>query len=317
MKKKIGIVGLDNKIKLSLKKKYKQFKFLSINDKNLFSKSTININALVVLYEYPLKKKLSFFLKKGFKLFKNLEWLHLTRAGVDECLPFLKDYKFIFTCGKKIQAPNVSEHCIALLLSLTRGLFDQNDSNNFNYRPTEISGQKILIVGLGGIGAEIAKKLYHFNCEIHSITRSFKKKLYIKKNYPINKIIKVIGSFDIVINTLPYTKETKDIFNKKIFKKMKNKSIFISVSRDKTINLKDLKNFIKKKKFSGVAIDNTGSFKMKKKIIYKRKYNFIITNHLGGVTTNSTRKIKLTLENIDAFISDKKLKHIVSKKRGY
>ena len=98
---------------------------------------------------------------------------------------------------------------------------------------------------------------------------------------------------------------------------MKNKSIFISVSRDKTINLKDLKNFIKKKKFSGVAIDNTGSFKMKKKIIYKRKNNFIITNHLGGVTTNSTRKIKLTLENIDAFISGKKLKHIVSKKRGY
>ena len=69
-----------------------------------------------------------------------------------------------------------------------------------------------------------------------------------------------------MINALPLTKQTKKIFNKKIFKNMKKKSIFISVSRDQTINIRDLKTFIKNRKFLGVAIDNTGSFRMKRKL---------------------------------------------------
>ena len=33
----------------------------------------------------------------------------------------MKNYKFKFTAGKKIQGPNVSEHCVSLLLAITRG----------------------------------------------------------------------------------------------------------------------------------------------------------------------------------------------------
>ena len=60
---------------------------------------------------------------------------------------------------------------------------------------------------------------------------------------------------------------------------MKYKVIFISISRDKVINLQDLKLFLKKKKFFGVAIENTGSFKMGHQIIYNKNLNFIISNH--------------------------------------
>ena len=113
MKKKIGIVGLNLKKIFILKKKYPKFEFFEVNDSNLFSKDILLINALIVLYEYPIKKHLSNFLKIKHKKFKNLEWLHLTRSGVDECLLYLKDYKFKFTFRKKIQGPNVSEHCIS------------------------------------------------------------------------------------------------------------------------------------------------------------------------------------------------------------
>ena len=317
MKKIIGIVGLKKKYLARLKRKYNKFNFIDINDNNLFSNKSLSINALVVLYEYPVKKKLSLFLKRGFKRFKYLEWLHLTRAGIDECIPFLKDYKFTFTSGKKIQAPNVSEHCVSLLLSLTRSLFDQNNAKNYKFRPTEISGQKILIVGLGGIGSEIAKKLYNFNCKVYSINRSLKKNRYVEKNYSISKLKYIINKFDIIINSLPLTKDTIGIFDRKVFNKMKNKCFFISISRDKTINLKDFKFFLKKNKFAGVAIDTTGSFKISKRVVFQRKYNFLLTNHLGGETTDNLRRTKLIYENINAFASGKKLKYLVSKTKGY
>ena len=128
--KLIGLVGYKKKEIINFKKKFKKFKFLNINDKNFYKNESTNVDALVVLFEYPIKYSLSKFLSEKFKLFKKLKWFHLSRAGVDECIPFMKNYKFKFTSGKKIQGPNVSEHCIALLLLLTRSIFAMDKSNN-------------------------------------------------------------------------------------------------------------------------------------------------------------------------------------------
>ncbi len=316
-KKIIGIVGLNKYQIFSLNKKYAKVEFIDVRDDNFFHKKTLKINALIVLYEYPVKINLSKFLKNKHKEFKYLNWLHLTRAGVDECEPFMKSYKFKFTAGKKIQGPNVSEHCVSLLLAITRGLFDQYRAKKYSFRPTEINGKKIIIAGLGGIGDSIAKKLSNFSSLISSVDHSFSSKKYIIRNYNLKQVPKIIKNYDILINALPLTNKTKKIFNKKIFKNMKKNSIFVSVSRDQTINIKDLKYFVKKRKFLGVAIDNTGSFRMKKKIIYDKKNNFLLTDHLAGVTTDNNRRIKLVFENIKAYISGKKVNYAVSKTKGY
>ena len=118
--KLIGLVGYKNKEILNFKNKFKKFKFLNINDKNFYKNESTNIDALIVLFEYPVKNSLSKFLSEKFKLFKKLKWFHLSRAGIDECIPFMKNYKFKFTSGKKIQGPNVSEHCIALFIIINK-----------------------------------------------------------------------------------------------------------------------------------------------------------------------------------------------------
>jgi phosphoglycerate dehydrogenase-like enzyme len=241
----------------------------------------------------------------------------LTRAGVDECEPYLKTYHFKLTAGKKIQGPNVSEHCMAMLLSISRGLFDQYKLNKYTHRPTEILNKSILIVGLGGIGTEVAKKLNVFGAKVDSIDHSFTKKNFIGRNYNIESLIKIAKNYDVIINCLPLTKITKNLFDKRFFYSMKKLSIFLSVSRDQTINIKDFKKFLKTKKLFGVAIDNTGSFKMKNKVEYNKKYNFLLTDHLAGVTTDNHRRAKLIYDNIDAYAKNKKINFLVSKQKGY
>ena len=166
--KLIGVVGFKNHELKKFEQKYKHFEFLNIEDKNFFSKKNKDLKDLLVLYEWPVKNSLSRFLTKEYSFYKKLEWLHLSRAGIDECLPYLKNYKFKFTSGKKIQGPNVSEHCMSLLLALTRGLFSEYHKTNF-LRPTEIKDKKVLIFGLGGIGLEIAKKIDSFGAEVYSV----------------------------------------------------------------------------------------------------------------------------------------------------
>ena len=276
----------------------------------------------MVLYEYPVAKKLSLLLKQEYKKFKNIDWLHLSRAGIDECLPYLKNYKFVFTSGKKIQGPNVSEHCMSILLCLTRGIisfidvdFTKKKMNKF--RPTEILDKKILILGLGGIGMQIAKKIYSFGGKVYSIDYKDAKSKFVIKNYKLNDLSKVVKKFDIVINALPYTMMTKNLFDKKIFKVMKDGVFFVSVSRDQIINLKDLHQFLNKGKFGGVGIDNTGSIKMKKKIFFNPNKNLLITDHLAGITTNLDRREKLLEKNIFLYYNRKKLINVINTKRQY
>ena len=314
--KTIGLVGYKKKEISSFKKKFKRFKFLNINDKNFYKKKSTNIDALIVLFEYPIKNSLSNFLSEKFELFKKLKWFHLSRAGVDECIPFMKNYKFKFTSGKKIQGPNVSEHCIALLLLLTRSIFAMDKSKNY-LRPTEILNKRILITGLGGIGLEIAKKLSAFGAKIYSVNRSKVSTRFIVKNYKLSDVKKIINNFDIVINALPLTSITKNFFDIKIFRKMKKNSYFVNISRDQTINMKDFKKILKKKKLAGVGIDNTGSFKMKQKIYYNSKNNFILTDHQAGVSTNLSRRKELIYNNINNYYYGKKLSYLVSKDKEY
>ena len=314
--KLIGVVGFKNHELKKFEQKYKYFKFLNIEDKNFFTKKNKDLKALLVLYERPVKNSLSKFLTKEYRFFKKLEWLHLSRAGIDECLPHLKNYKFKFTSGKKIQGPNVSEHCMCLLLALTRGLFSEYHKTNF-LRPTEIKDKKVLIFGLGGIGLEIARKINSFGAEIYSVNNKNVKFKKVLKNYSLKQSKKIIKNFDIIINALPYTLKTKNFFNKTFFSKMKKKSFFINISRDQTINVEDLKKFIKLKKFSGVAIDNTGSFKMKNKVFYDKKSNFILTDHLAGVSTNLERRKNLIFKNIDNYHKKRKLYFEVSKLKQY
>ena len=169
MKKKIGITGLKNTEINYLNRKYKKFIFKNINDKNFFSKKNRDITALIILFEYPVQKTLNSFFTRKFKLFHNLKWLHLSRAGIDELIPYLKEYKFKISCGKKIQAPQVSEHCMSLLLGISRCLF--NNIDTFKFKPIEIKSKKLLIVGMGGIGQEISKLSNSFGLKVYSVSK--------------------------------------------------------------------------------------------------------------------------------------------------
>ncbi len=315
--KKLGLVGFKKKEINFFKKKFKKFDFIDITDKNFFKSSSLDINALVVLYEWPVKNTLSSFLSQKYQKFKNLDWLHLSRAGIDECLPYMKNYNFTFTSGKKIQGPNVSEHCLALLLILTRGLLSL-DRKEYFLRPTEIKDKKILILGFGGIGSEIAKKLFAFGARVDTVNTSKVTSKYVKKNYKLANLKKIVKNYEIVINNLPLTSKTKNLFDKNIFNKMNKKCFFINISRDQTIKMNDLKKIIKEKKFLGVGIDNTGSFKMNKKIIYDSKSNFVLTDHQAGISTNLYRRRKnLIFENLKNYYSKKKMNYLVSKKKEY
>ena len=115
MKKTIILFGFQKKQILHLKNQFKD-KINFIGNYNLKVENTIKIDAIVGITR---KGFLDFLKDILFKKKIYPDWIHLPGAGVEEYIIF-KSLNINFSNGKIIQGIQVSEHAIALLLSLTR-----------------------------------------------------------------------------------------------------------------------------------------------------------------------------------------------------
>ena len=142
------------------------------------------------------------------------------------------DLNFMLTCGKIIQGPNVSEHCLALLLYISRGLrFVKDKKKLLKKRPLELYNKNALIIGLGGIGRMIAQKLDSFGIKVSSVDVNYTSHShYIEKSYLFDDFQNIIKNFDIVINSCSLTNKTLNLFDKN-FNKMK-KILFLSIFQE-------------------------------------------------------------------------------------
>lgn len=319
-KNKIGLIGMENSKVNFLKKKYKNCIFYSLDKKNI--EKNYDLNAIVVFTEGKFIDWINnFFYKKKYKLYKNLSWLHLSRAGLDDYQEETEKVNFKITSGIKIQGPNVSEQCFAILLYLSRRLYYvKNTKKLLKNRPIELYKKKALVYGYGGIGKEITKKLLSFGMDV-SIVSAEKRKISLKNIsnyfYTNEKVRKVINKYDVVICSASLTNKSMYFFNKKIFSKMKKNSIFVNVSRGKCVNTKDLFYYLKKDKFHGVGVDVIDPEPLPKNHPIRRFPKFYYTNHTAGWSDTLQRRFDLIISNINRFAMKKKMLNIFNKQQPF
>ena len=309
---KIGIAGFDKKKEEELRTIFKKIKFVKLNNANFFDFK--NLDAIIIFTESELSNNIdNFFFKKKYQNFLNLKWFHLSRAGVEEYSEEINKLNFILTCGKIIQGPNVSEHCLALLLYISRGLRFVNDKKKLLLkRPVDLYKKKALVVGLGGIGTLITQKLNAFGMKVSTVDIRYSPlSYYLEKSYLYEDIDNIISDFDVVINACSLTKKTKNLFSKKVFSKMKKNSIFVNISRGGCVNTNDLIKYLEKKKFYGVGLDviDPEPLPLTHKI---RKYpEVFFSEHTAGWSENLDRRFKLVIDNIKRFKKKENLINIV------
>ena len=315
-KKKILIVENPNfkeSWRNELLNSFKQAIFLFIkDDKDLIIKNVVKCNAMIGCPRYVFEQQ-------NFSFFKDLEWIHAGGAGIENYMKStLKASKIILTNGKIIQAPEVADHAVALLLHFTRNINQIYLHNKIVTRPIEIFEKNALIVGFGGIGFSIAERLRAFGANVDALTNEMpmmsqclRDVFYGIKNISLNK-------YDFILNATPLTYKTKFLIDYNFFKKMKRNSIFINVSRGKLLKTNDLlKNSIYKK-FRGIGLDVTDPEPLADGHLLHSATNVLITPHIAGLSDNNRQRgFNLIKFNIHRYLHNEDLLNIVDKKKEY
>lgn len=177
----------------------------------------------------------------------------------------------------------------------------------YDYVGTDLQGKTLGIFGLGRIGGTLAKRAKAFEMKIiyhnrKAVSKNKEKTLGIK----YVTFEKMIRDSDVISIHVPHTKETDQLFDMKIFKKMKRTAFLINTARGKIINEKDLITALNKKIIAGAALDVYESEPINKNHPLTKIQNVVLAPHIGSSTNETRAKMaELTVKNLNLGINGK------------
>lgn len=207
----------------------------------------------------------------------------------------------------------VSRKAIYMHQTIIDGAWDFYDPNE--NLGIELYNKTLGIFGLGKIGFELAKKCkaaYNMRVIYHNRNHNDKAEQELQAKYvSFDELLQQSDVLSVHANLSP---ETRDVFNKDAFGRMKPTSIFINTARGEEHNEKDLIEALQQKVIWGAGLDVTNPEPMAKDNPLLFMPNVCVLPHIGSATTE-TRNAMATLaaENVIAGLQGKQLPNIVNK----
>lgn len=191
------------------------------------------------------------------------------------------------------------------------------ESNPMDNLGLDLDGKTLGVFGLGRIGFEMAKKCRAaFNMKIvyHNRNRNeeAEKELGAKKV----SFDKLLQTSDVISIHSALTYETKNLFEKTAFEKMKPTSIFVNTSRGGVVDEKALIAALKKKTIWGAGLDVSNPEPMQTNNPLLKMETVAVLPHIGSATFETRSEMsRLAAENVVAVLKGKKMPNrVVSSK---
>lgn len=262
------------------------------------------------------------------KTSKNLQWMCTPFAGVDQLTKpdSFANENAVLTNSAGAYGVTISEHIFMLLLAILRRDPDYRkiveQKKWIRDLPIRsIHGSRITLLGTGDIGTETAKRLKPFNPKkITGINRSGRKPddAYdaIATTDNLNSIL---PETDILIISLPGTRETYHLLKKQQLSLLPDNAILINVGRGSVIDQKALTEELDSGRlYAGLDVFEEEPIQENDPLWTQK--NLLITPHTAGNMTlphTVTRIVEMFTEDLDNFCNNIPLIHTVIRDRGY
>lgn len=182
----------------------------------------------------------------------------------------------------------------AILLALAAGrrmleAREQIFKENWTYGPQwllgyDLTGSTIGIVGFGGIGQAIAKRLKSFDIKELLYSGPREKPEAAALDAKFASLDDLVSKSDFVFIAAPLTEKTKYMFNKTLFAKMKRTSILVNIARGELVNQDDLIEALQTKQIFAAGLDVMYPEPLPKDHMLLKLPNCVVIPHIGTAT---------------------------------
>lgn len=261
---------------------------------------------------------------------KRVRWVAVYSAGVEECLgkKELEKPGVVLTNMRAVAGPVMAEHVIALTYGLARSLqvsiARQARGEGWGVgfagsQPQSLTGKTMLVVGLGGIGLEVAERAHALGMKVIATRNSSREgPSYVSYVGLAHELPTLISQADVVVSALPLVPATTHLFDAQMFARMKKNAFFINVGRGGSVVTDDLVAALNNGTIAGAGVDVTDPEPLPTDHPLWKAKNVIITPHMSAHSDlgHSGRALVLR-EQVRRFAAGDKLFAVVDIKKGY
>ncbi|MEK9676423.1 MAG: D-2-hydroxyacid dehydrogenase [Chloroflexota bacterium] len=256
----------------------------------------------------------------------NLRWLQAPAAAPHAGYYFkeLIDHPTAVTNFRGIYNDHISVQILAYMLSFTKHFNIYRDQQNERkYKVLEsphhdifLPESTVLIVGLGGIGAETARLCKALGMRVLGIdARREDKPEWVDDMFTPDELDAQLPNADFVVLTIPHTPSTEGLFDSSKFAIMKDSAIFINIGRGMTTKLDDLNEALRSGQIAGAGLDVYEIEPLPSDHPLWDAPNTILTPHTAAVggANLTERRYEIVLENFRSFAAGEPLRNEVDK----
>ncbi len=259
-----------------------------------------------------------------------LRWVQAMSAGVERCTvldALVARDDVVLTNMRAVHGPAIADHVFAMLLSLSRDLRRHWRAQQAatweraepDAEPFALAGRTMLVVGLGGIGVEVARRAHGFGMRVLATRRSDAPAPdFVERVERAGALLELLPQADVVAVCVPLTAETERLFDARAFAAMKPGAILVNVARGGVCDTEALVAALRRGHLGGACLDVTDPEPLPPGHALWGMANVVITPHVAaraGLTEE--RRRALFRENLRRFGAGEPLLNVVDKRAGY
>lgn len=186
-----------------------------------------------------------------------------------------------------------TEHTFAMMLAVSRNIPQANQSMHVgkwdrkNFIGVELRNKTLGVIGLGRIGAGVAKRAQSFDMNIIAYDPFVGEERAKSLGVTLLELNELFRRADFITVHMPLTNKTKNMISLAQMKLMKSTVRLINCARGGIINENDLATALKENLIAGAAIDVFENEPLAEDSPLRNLPNIILTPHLGASTVEA------------------------------
>lgn len=254
-----------------------------------------------------------------------LRWVQLVAHGIDHIQGDIMQGKVTVTTGRGAYAAIIAEHVLMLMLMLARQapriLANQQQRRWERLYPGELDGNTVGLVGLGSIGAAVARAAQGFGMRVLGTRRTAapgESLPYVDEVVPPGSLPYLLRNSDFVVLCVPLTPHTRRLIGQEELRAMKPTAYLINVARGGVVDDAALVQALREGWIAGAGLDVFEQEPLPPDSPLWTTPNTIVTPHMAGLSERFTeRATRLFCQNLGRYIRGEPLLNELDLDRGY
>ena len=261
-----------------------------------------------------------------FAAASKLRWVQAPIAGLEHYLfPELARSDVVVTNMRGIYNDHIADHAWAFVLAFARGFHvylrrqARGEWNPGGVPVVHLADATLGIIGLGGIGEEVARRGATSGMRVLAVDpRRTEKPAGVDELWPAGRLDGLLAQSDFVVLCTPHTPETEKMIRLPQLRRMKTSAYLINIGRGIVVDLADLTQALQGGTIAGAGLDVYETEPLPPDHPLWSMENVLLTPHTAGHAPHTAeRRLNVLLANVRRFTAGEPLVNVVDKRQWF